>query len=520
LAGKKMNKTIGILHLEDSFRDSELIHSLIQRGEIDHNYFLADSKEAFENILETENIEIILSDFSLPNYNGYEALLLAREKYFHLPFIFVSGTIGEDAAIDAMLNGATDYVLKNKLERLVPAIKRALREYDIAIMHMKAEKALLESEKMLKEAQKLAHIGIWSWRIDTDAATWNDEFYHIAGLDPQQKAPDFATHLSLYTPHSRSILKNAVKKAMKTGESYQHELVLTRPDGTLRNVNIFGGTMMGANGKIAELYGTVQDITEQKKNERELFKAKEQAEESDRLKSAFLANMSHEIRTPMNGILGFAELLKETNLSGADQQQYLTHIADSGIRMLNIIDNIVSISRITAKQPEILISKTNINEQIKSIYSQFKSKIAEREIVITFSNALSEKKSMIYTDRLKVNAIFTNLLNNAIKFTKEGHIDFGYVKRRDFLEFFVKDTGIGIEKDQHKIIFERFRQVSESLSRKYEGAGLGLSISKAYVEMLGGKIWVKSDTNIAKGKLGSRFYFTIPYATETNEVFA
>jgi PAS domain S-box-containing protein len=451
----------------------------------------------------------------LPNYNGYEALMFAREKYFHLPFIFVSGTIGEDAAIEAMLNGATDYVLKNKLERLVPAIKRALREYEIAIMHTKAEEALLESERMLKDAQKLAHIGIWNWRIDTDCATWNEELYQIAGLEPRQKAPDFSTHLSLYTPQSRSIIKKSTSKAMKTGASFQHELELMRPDGSLRNVNIYGGAMVGQHGKITELYGTVQDITEQKRIERELYKAKEQAEESDRLKSAFLTNMSHEIRTPMNGILGFAELLKEPNLSGDDQQEYLTHMAESGTRMLNIIDNIILISRITAKQPEISISKTNINEQIKAIYSLFKTKIAEREIVITYRNALSRKNSMIYTDCLKVNTIFTNLLDNAIKFTKRGHIYFGYVKKRDFLEFYVKDTGIGIEKAQHKIIFERFRQVSESLSRDYEGAGLGLSISKAYVEMLGGKIWVKSSPKDIHGEKGSNFYFTIPYATET-----
>jgi signal transduction histidine kinase len=307
---------------------------------------------------------------------------------------------------------------------------------------------------------------------------------------------------------------------MKTGEAYQHELDLVRPDGTTRKVNFFGGAIIGEHGKITELYGTVQDITEQKKIEKELLTAKEQAEESDRLKSAFLANMSHEIRTPMNGILCFAELLKEPNLTGDDQQQYLSIIAESGNRLLNIIDNLISISKISAKQPEISISKTNINEQIKAIYSLSKMKVGEKEIAITFSNALSEKRSMIYTDCLKVNAIFSNLLDNAIKFTQTGQIDFGYIKKKEFLEFFVKDTGIGIEKTQQKMIFERFRQVSESLSRDYEGAGLGLSISKAYVEMLGGKIWVKSGSKKVSGEKGSKFYFTIPYATEAKENFA
>jgi CheY-like chemotaxis protein len=134
-----MNKTIGILHLEDSLLDSELIRSLIESSGIGHNYFLADKKDDFEKILSTDTIEIILSDLSLPNYDGYEALRFAREKYLHIPFIFVSGTMGEDAAIDALVNGATDYVLKNKMERLVPAIKRAIHEYEIVILHQKAE---------------------------------------------------------------------------------------------------------------------------------------------------------------------------------------------------------------------------------------------------------------------------------------------------------------------------------------------------------------------------------------------
>lgn len=509
-----MNKTIGILHLEDSLRDSELIRILIENGKIGHNYFLVDNKEDFENTLETEKNDLILSDLSLPDYNGYEALRFAREKYFHIPFIFVSGTIGEDAAIDAMLKGATDYVLKTKMERLVPAIKRAMHEYEIVIKHALAEKALQESEKMLNDAQKLAHIGVWNWKADTDRATWTEEFNQIAGLEPRFPAPNYATLLSIYTPQSRLILKNAIEKTMKTGESYQLELELIRPDGRIRNVNIFGGAIIEKDGRINELFGTVQDITEQKKAEQELITAKVHAEESDRLKSAFLANMSHEIRTPMNGIMGFAELLKEPNLTGDDQQEYLHIIEDCGNRMLNIIDNIICISKIESKQSEIYISETNINEQIESIYLFFKKEVEQKGMEISFKNSLPDKKSMIFTDSGKIHTIFTNLLQNAIKFTEKGHINFGYLKKGEFLEFFVKDTGIGISKEQQKVIFERFRQASESLSRNYEGAGLGLSISKAYVEMLGGKIWVESSSKSIKGEKGSKFYFTIPYVTE------
>jgi signal transduction histidine kinase/ActR/RegA family two-component response regulator len=245
---------------------------------------------------------------------------------------------------------------------------------------------------------------------------------------------------------------------------------------------------------------------EKEKQTAELIKAKEQAEESDRLKSAFLANMSHEIRTPMNGILGFAELLKEPNLSGEEQQDFIKIIGISGARMLNTINNIVDISRIESGLINVNIKDSNINEQIEFIYNFFKPEVHSKRIQFSFKNSLQSRESIIKTDIEKIYSILTNLVKNAIKFTNEGSIEFGYQKKGNYLEFFVKDTGIGISGKQKKIIFERFRQGSESYSRNYEGSGLGLSISKSYVEMLGGKIWVESE----EGK-GSTFYFTTPY---------
>jgi PAS domain S-box-containing protein len=258
--------------------------------------------------------------------------------------------------------------------------------------------------------------------------------------------------------------------------------------------------------------GITRNINERKHAEEELIKAKEKAEESDRLKSAFLANMSHEIRTPMNGILGFAELLKETNLKGEQQQEYIRIIEKSGVRMLNIINDIISISKVESGQMGVSVSETNINEQIEYIYTFFKPEAEKKGIQILFKNTLPDKVAIIKTDKEKVYAILTNLVKNAIKFTTEGFIELGYEKKDNYLEFFVKDTGTGIRQEQKEIIFERFRQGSESRDKKYEGAGLGLSISKAFVEMLGGTIWVESE----EGK-GSIFYFTIPYNAEQEE---
>jgi hypothetical protein len=246
---------------------------------------------------------------------------------------------------------------------------------------------------------------------------------------------------------------------------------------------------------------------------KELLKAKEQAEESDRLKSAFLANMSHEIRTPMNGILGFAELLKEPDLTGEEQQNYIRIIQKSGARMLNIINDIVDISRIEAGLMKLEIQESNVNEQIEYIYTFFKPEVETKGMKLSINIPLPAKEAILKTDREKVYAILTNLVKNAIKYSNEGTIEIGYIKKDTSLEFYVKDTGIGIPNDRLDAIFERFIQADIPDQFAQQGAGLGLSITKAYIEMLGGKIWVKSQKGI-----GSTFYFTLPYnAAPTKE---
>ncbi len=246
----------------------------------------------------------------------------------------------------------------------------------------------------------------------------------------------------------------------------------------------------------------------------DLVNALEKATESDRLKSAFLANMSHEIRTPMNGIMGFTSLLKEAGLSAKDFHTYISTIEFSGKRLLNIINDLLDISRIESGQMEISIIDVNINELIEYIASFFKPEVEKKGIHLSFKNALPDSESIIRTDPEKIHAILINLVKNSIKYSHEGYIEIGYEINGENLEFYVKDTGIGIKEDVKTFIFERFRQANESDTREYEGAGLGLSITKAYVEMLGGDIWVESEF----GK-GSVFYFTLPYqlSAEKNE---
>ncbi|MBI9042451.1 MAG: response regulator [Lutibacter sp.] len=243
--------------------------------------------------------------------------------------------------------------------------------------------------------------------------------------------------------------------------------------------------------------------------------AKENAEKSDKLKSAFLANMSHEIRTPMNGILGFSSLLQEPHLSGEKQQQYLQIIEKSGKRMLNIINDIIDISKIEAGLINVSLKNLDINKQVDYIYSFFKIEAESKGLQLSLVKSLADSEAIIISDPDKFSAILSNLVKNAIKYTSEGSIEFGYHKKGNSIEFFVSDTGIGIPKDKQDVIFERFIQADISDKMARQGAGLGLSISKAFIKMLEGNIWVESIED-----KGSTFYFSLPYTNKTSNLIS
>jgi len=290
-----------------------------------------------------------------------------------------------------------------------------------------------------------------------------------------------------------------------SGSDWSGDILNRKKNGDLYWESALISPLVTNGGEITHFVGIKEDITDKKKLFDELVKAKEKAEESDRLKSAFLANMSHEIRTPMNGILGFASLLKNPKLSGEMMNEYINIMEISGARMLNIINDLIDISKIESGQMKVVLSEFNINEQAEYVYSFFKPEVERKGLLLLLKKGLPVNEAVINSDREKINAILVNLVKNAIKFTDKGTIVFGYKKSEDHLEFFVKDTGIGVEKNKLKAIFERFVQADLDGSKVYEGAGLGLSISKAYIEMLGGRIWVESEL----GK-GTQFYFTIP----------
>jgi hypothetical protein len=533
-----MENAIRILHLEDNPSDAQLVQLALKKAKVSFDYLLVDNEEDYIYALENQNVNVILSDYHLPDYSGSEALIYAKNNYPNLPFVFFSGTMGEDAAIESLLSGATDYILKNKMDRLVSALYRAHNEAQEHLARKKAEKALLQSEENFRQSISESPLGIRIVSIDGDTVYANKAFLDIYEFNNLE---EYANTRAKERYTTESFLEHLERKEKRNlgQDMFDYELSVISKNGEVRYIKVARKEVLWNGIKHFQVIN--EDITEQRRLTAELIAAKEKAEESERLKTAFLANMSHEIRTPMNGILGFAGLLKEPNLTGEEQQEYIRIIEKSGARMLNIINDIVDISKIEAGLMDIRIKESNINEQLEYIYTFFKPEVEAKGIMFFFKKGLSDKQAVIKTDREKIFAILTNLVKNAIKYSFGGAIELGYELCRDkpclvstptptpesdtdkpclvsthaptYLEFFVKDNGIGIPKDRQEAIFERFVQADIGDKRAFQGAGLGLSITKAYVEMLGGRIWVESE----EGK-GSTFYFSIPYNVEPEEI--
>jgi PAS domain S-box-containing protein len=370
-----------------------------------------------------------------------------------------------------------------------------------------AEDIIHEKEVQYRNLANFGIALIWASGTDKLCNYFNEPWLKFTGRTLEQELGNGWAE-GVHPEDFDRCLKTYVT-AFDKHEAFQMEYRLRHTSGEYRWIIDLGNPNYNSCHEFIGYIGHCFDITERKHIEHELKKAKEHAEESDQLKSAFLANMSHEIRTPMNGILGFADLHREPDLTGEQQQKYIGIIQKSGARMLNIINDIVDISKIESGLMKLDIKESNINEQIEYIYTFFKPEAEAKGLKLLYRTNLPAKEATLKTDREKVYAILTNLVKNAIKYTNHGSIEFGYVKRGDFLEFYVKDTGIGVANNRQEAIFERFIQADISDKMARQGAGLGLAITKAYIEMLGGTIWLESEEGV-----GSTFYFTLPYQVE------
>ena len=295
-------------------------------------------------------------------------------------------------------------------------------------------------------------------------------------------------------------------ETIKQGNVWQGENENRTKSGTSFLENVIISPLLKGSGSISNYIIIMEDITEKKKMLDDLIITKEKAEESDRLKTAFLHNISHEIRTPMNAIVGFSSFLSEPDLTPEKRKIFTDVIIQSSDQLLSIITEIIEVATIEAGQVKINVGEVNLNTLLKLLYDQFLLKVHKQNVTLSYKTFFSDEEALVLTDYIKLTEILSNLIGNAVKFTNHGYVDFGYSVNEKYLEFYIRDSGIGIPSEMHDEIFKRFRQVDYTSSRQFGGSGLGLSISKSYVELLGGNIWLQSEPN-----QGSAFYFNIPY---------
>jgi PAS domain S-box-containing protein len=262
-----MNSPLRVLHLEDDVRDTELLRATLEGEGIASELTRFETEEDFIAALKRGSFDLILADYTLPSFDGLSALKIAQQHSPHVPFIFVSGTLGEDVAIEALKTGATDYVLKTRLARLGPAVSRALHEAREKAERARAETALRRSEGFLAEGQRISHTGTWSWNVSSGEVTWSEEHFRIFGFDPEKTKPSFQLFSEAIHPEDRLFIKRSLDEAIKEKRGFDLEFRIVLADGSIKYVQGVGRPPVGESGEVDRYIGTTVDITERKRGE-------------------------------------------------------------------------------------------------------------------------------------------------------------------------------------------------------------------------------------------------------------
>ncbi len=509
-----MNGPLRILLLEDNPADAELNERSLRKAGIDFDSRRVEHEADFVAALETFRPDLVLADYHLPDFDGGRALALVRARDPNLPFIFVSGAMGEDLAVAALHQGASDYLLKDRLSRLPEAVTRALAEAEQKANLHDSEQSLRASEDRYRMATQSMHDAFILIDDEGRVIEWNPAAERMFGYT-REEILGRNLHETLVPQRFRGAYRHAWPRFRQTGEGEAIgrtlELVALRRDGQEFPVEL-SLSSMDVNGQ-RQAVGLIRDIGERKRLEAELegyrqhleqlvaartaqlLEARDQAEAATRAKSAFLANMSHEIRTPINAIVGLTYLLRK-RLTDPQSIAQLAKVGEASQHLLSIINNILDLSKIEADQlnleeaPFVLAEVVDHTLGILGDRALAKGLTIERDID-------SAVPAAVRGDPLRLGQILLNYIGNAIKFAERGRVQVRVRVAEDqgetlLLRLEVEDQGIGLTADQQARLFEAFAQADDSTTRRFGGTGLGLIICRRLANLMGGEVGVTS----------------------------
>ena len=527
-----MARELRILHLEDEPRDTELMIAALRAAGLDCRVTRVDTREEFVERLGDRQFDVVVSDISVPGFDGIEAQSVWQKERPGIPFIFLSGTFGEDVAIERLKEGATDYVLKEWMDKLPTVVQRALRETrdragrqqaqseleklnlelesrveERTVQLIAANEALAESERRLFDILDHSPAAIFLKDLDGRYIFANRSCHEALGTHRSETIGTTDHELlprriaDLYRAHDRRVIESGSALDFEEfggGEEDLQPRVFHSSKFLLRD---------GA-GKAYALCGISTDITERKRSEQSMSIARREAERANRAKSEFLSRMSHDLRTPLNAVLGFAQLLDMDNLT-ADQRESVTQILEAGRHLLELMNEVLDISRIESGNLSLSPEPVAVADIVEQVVKLMQPLGRTRHIEVT-ALPITTTVRFVRADRHRLNQILLNLMSNAIKYNRAG----GSVTATcedapdGRVRIAVTDTGAGIPPEKLALLFTPFERLGADQTG-IEGTGLGLALSRGLAEAMGGKVGVRSEID-----RGSTFWVELDGASE------
>lgn len=494
---------LNLLLVEDNDTDALLVVRQLRKEGFEVEHTQVKTGAEMELAFARGNWDIVISDYSLPGFGGGDALKLFKSKNLDIPFILVSGTVGEEIAVNIMKGGANDYLMKTHLNRLGPAVKRELEETVMKREKRRIENTLTRTEQRFQRLIQDILDVVWLSNIDgSKIYLINSAFDRLYGSEFGEIKMEPRKWHELVAVEDRPAYHKFTEELKLSGVG-SLEYRINRADGSERWVMDQRYIVQGDDDGENMVGGILSDITEKKKSEQELIQAKKAAEESSRLKSALLQNMSHEFRTPMNGILGFSDILM-TEVEDQRSRSMIQYISSSGKRLQHTLDSIMLFAQLEGGL-SLNMAVTDCAVVLREIFRDLLPAAGSKGLIMELN---ASEPLRIVSDCKLIDQAIRNLVENAIKFTQQGKINVT-AKKTDRgdpeVEITIADTGIGIPAEKQHIIFEEFRQANEGYDRPYEGSGLGLSITRKCIQLLNGTLTLKS----APGQ-GSEFTIRLP----------